>query len=132
MAQTNIVTQEIAREEWPQYLQAFSRQHQGWIVSVHVFGQDIGAQVQADGLPIQDISAELREPGKDEISIILGRPNEAPWQKIIPGPMHVRFESTIEGEHLSLQIEAADGYTTLIKFRVSANPEEVNGFLPGR
>lgn len=65
-------TQDISRDEWAAFFDGFNLRHQGWLVTVDVFGSDIGAQVEARGLPLQGITAELKREGEDAISIIVG------------------------------------------------------------
>ena len=31
-------TKEIPKEEWPKFFDAFSRQHEGWLVTIEIFG----------------------------------------------------------------------------------------------
>ncbi|OLE50804.1 MAG: hypothetical protein AUG51_26320 [Acidobacteria bacterium 13_1_20CM_3_53_8] len=50
---------EIPREEWAEFLDIFSRQHEGWLVTVEVLSEEIGAQVEAEGKPLEGITAEL-------------------------------------------------------------------------
>ncbi len=124
------VTTEIDRKDWQEWLLGFTRQHRGWLVDVEVIGKDIGAQEQASRLPVQEVSARLKGEGKDEVTIILGRPSEAPWNRMIQGAARIRFEETPEGEHQALEIEGRDGVKTILKFRSGANPEGVDGILP--
>jgi hypothetical protein len=63
---------EIPRDEWAGFLDSFSRQHEGWLVSLEVLGAEIGAQVEAQGLPLEGITAELKGGNEDAVTIILG------------------------------------------------------------
>jgi len=122
-------TREIPRDEWVAFFDSFSRQHEGWLVRLEVFGSDIGAQIEAEELPLQGISAELKGDGEDTISIIIG---EAPEQHVthsIAAPAHVRLEETEQGAHEALQIETTDGNTTLLRFRSAVLPEMVDGMV---
>ena len=56
---------EIPRGEWVKYLDGFSRRHEGWLVTVEVLGAEIGAQVEAQELPLEGITAELKAGGED-------------------------------------------------------------------
>ena len=68
-------TQEILRNEWAKFFDGFSLRHQGWLVTVEVFGSDIGAQVEARELPLQGITAELKPGAEALISEFL----QPPW-----------------------------------------------------
>jgi len=120
---------EILRDEWVEYLDSFSRQHEGWLVTVEVFGADIGAQVEAQELPLQGITAELKGGGEDAITVILGGKGAERVAHSIAQPTHVRVEQTAEGANMALQIESGGGITTLVRFRSALLPEMVDGVV---
>src|SRR5436305_10779224 len=99
---------EIPRAEWVEFLDGFSRQHEGWLVTVEVFGAEIGAQVEAQQLPLVGITAELKRDGEKSISIIAGEETEAHITHTVTQPPHVRLEQTESGADAALQIESAD------------------------
>jgi Family of unknown function (DUF5335) len=119
---------EIPRDEWIEFFDGFSRQHEGWLAAVEVFGTDIGAQVEARELPFTGITADLKD-GEDMVSIILGEEAEDHVTHTISRPTHVRLEQTAEGANAALQIESADGTTTLLRFRSAVLPEMVDGIV---
>jgi Family of unknown function (DUF5335) len=118
---------EIPRDEWVGFLDSFSRQHEGWLVTVEVLALGIGAQVEAQELPLQGITAELKGGDEDTISVILGREPAGHVTHSIPAPTHVRIEQTEDGADMTLQIESGDGVTTLVRFRSAMLPEMVDG-----
>jgi Family of unknown function (DUF5335) len=120
---------EIPRDEWVEFLDSFSRQHEGWLVTVEVLGSEIGAQVEAQELPLQGITAELKDGGEDAISVILGGGPTGHVTHSITGPTHVRIEQTEDGADMTLQIESGDGVTTLVRFRSAILPEMVDGIV---
>jgi hypothetical protein len=120
---------EIPREEWAQFLDSFSRQHEGWLVTVEVLDAEIGAQVEAEEKPLQGITAELKGGGDDSVSINVGRiPAEHVTHSII-APTHVRIEQAENGADMALQIESSDGATTLVRLRSAMLPEMVDGVV---
>ena len=122
-------TREIARDEWERFFDSFSRQHQGWLATIEVFGPDIGAQVEARELPFEGITAVLKGSGADMISIITGELTEEHLAHNISAPVHVRLEESEEGAHLALEIESAAGVRTLLQFRSAVLPEMVDGIV---
>ena len=120
---------EIPRDEWAEYLDSFSRQHEGWLVTVEVSGAEVGAQVEAQELPLQGVTAELKAGGEDAISITVGREGTERVTHIVTRPAHIRVEQAEDGSDMTLQIEAADGVTTLIRFRAVVLPEMVDGVV---
>lgn len=120
---------EIPRSEWVKFLDSFSRQHEGWLVTVEVLGAEIGAQVEAQELPLVGITAELKGGDEDAITIILGGQSTDRVTHNITQPTHVRIEQTESGADMTLQIESGDGVTTLVRFRSAMLPEMVDGIV---
>src|SRR2546423_14227976 len=120
---------EIPREEWVNYLDTFSRQHEGWLVSVEVLGAEIGAQVEAEGKPLEGITAELKGGVEDLISINVGRTPAERVTHNITAPSHVRIEQAENGADMALQIESSEGATTLVRLRSAMLPEMVDGIV---
>ncbi len=122
------VTREIARDEWPVFFDAFSRRHEGWLVTVEVFG-DLGAQVEVEERALKGIFAEERD-GSITIEILTGSSPEETFTHAIARPKRVSIEETGEGAEAALQIESEDQGTTLVRFRTAALPETVDGVVP--
>ena len=122
-------TQEIPRDEWSAFFDSFSRQHEGWLATVEVFGDDLGAQVEARELRLEGITADLKGSNEDAISIMVGETPDDHVTHTITAPSHVRLEQTQEGANEALQIESASGATTLLRFRSAVLPEMVDGVV---
>ncbi|PYS94242.1 MAG: hypothetical protein DMF64_01205 [Acidobacteria bacterium] len=122
-------TREIPRAEWPAFFESFSRQHEGWLATVEVLGQEIGAQEEAHELPLIGITAELKGGDKDTVSIIVGKAADDHVTHTITEAAHVRLEQTASGADEALQIESASGAATLIRFRSAVLPEMVDGIV---
>jgi hypothetical protein len=119
---------EIPRDEWVEFLDSFSRQHEGWLVTVEVFGAEIGAQVEAEEMALEGITADLKG-GEDAISIILGKRSAEHVTHNITQPTHVRIEQAENGADMALQIESRVGVTTLVRLRSAMLPEMVDGIV---
>jgi len=120
---------EISRDEWAGFLDSFSRQHEGWLVRLEVLGAEIGAQVEAQELPLEGITAELKGGGEGAVTIILGGGSRERVTHNISRPTHVRIEQTESGADMTLQIESGGGVTTLVRFRSAVLPETVDGVV---
>ena len=120
---------EIPRGEWVKFLDSFSRQHEGWLVTVEVLGAEIGAQVEAQELPLEGVTAELKGGDEDAITIILGGGSRERVTHNISQPTHVRIEQTVSGADMTLQIESGGGVTTLLRFRSAMLPEMVDNIV---
>ena len=110
-------TQEIPRNEWPTFLDSFTRRYKGWLADLEIFGT---------GLPLEGITAELGNGRPDSIAIMLGADPNDHITHTITAPSQVSVEKTDEGADAALAIKASDGTTTLLRFRAVMLPEMVD------
>ena len=122
-------TREIPREEWNAFFEMFSKQHEGWLATVEVLGRDIGAQEEAHELPLVGITADLKGGDADAVSIIVGKAAAEHITHTVTGVAHVWLEQAESGADEALQIEGANGTTTLLRFRFAMLPELVDGVV---
>jgi len=122
-------TQEITRDKWVRVLDDFSKQHEGWIVTLEVVGATIGDQEEAFGLPLVGIGADVKD-GESRIEVMLGGRPEAHVTRIIDGPKRVWLERADEPAHDAVAVESEDGTTTIVRFQ-HVLPEAVDRLLPG-
>jgi hypothetical protein len=120
---------EVPREEWAEFLDGFSRQHEGWLVTVEVLGEETGAQVEAEAKPLEGVTAELNGGGEGSISITVGRTPAGRVTHNVAAPTHVRIERAENGADMALQIESSGGATTLVRLRSAMLPEMVDGVV---
>lgn len=126
-------TREIPREEWNQFFDSFSRQHEDWLVTLEVLGQEIGAQVEEHDLSFGGIVNEWDEIHGNQIVIMLGTKPQDHISHTIDRPEQVFLEQTDEGADVALLVRAADGITALLRFRSAILPEMVDAiFVPAR
>ncbi len=123
-----MATQEIRRDDWVSFFDSFSRQHAGWLVTVEVSRLDIGAQTEARELPLDGISADLKGPGSDKIAVVV-RTRHGDLTHTMTEPLKVRLQETEQHAHQALQIESADGTSTIVRFRSTMPTERVDGFV---
>jgi len=116
-------TKEIQQNEWPKFFDNFSRKHEGEILSIEVLGTDIGAQLEEKGLALEGIMAEAT--GNTIVIMAGGRPDDHVTRSV-NRPTGVSIERTDEGDDAALAIKAADGTTTLLRFRLRPLPEPRN------
>jgi hypothetical protein len=131
MAANTTTTREIERNEWPDFFDAFSRRHDGWLVKIEILDKEMGDQVEAENQKLRGIVAERRRDPRT-IEILIGNsPNEISTHTI-DRPTHVWIEETAEGADAAVEIESEDHGTMLLTFRSSALPETVDGVGPER
>lgn len=124
-----MATQEITREDWFPFFDAFSGMHKGWLVTVEVSG-DTGTEVKAYEVPLEDIHADLGvSAGDDRIEVALGELDDGPISHIVDAPRHVRLREEEGGDSGALEIEAASGQTTFIRYKHLPLPKEVDGMF---
>ena len=123
-------TQEIPRAEWATFFDSFSRQHEGWLATLEVLATDVGAQQEARDLPLEGLSASLKDSAPGTIAISLGNTPEVHVTHTISEPTRVWLEQTPQGANAALEIESADDVKTLLRFRSSLPAEMVDGIVP--
>jgi hypothetical protein len=107
-----MITQEIPRKEWPQFLDQFSRDHQAWLVTLEAQAGALGNQLLAGSRPLLGVSAE-----GDSVSIMVGARPENHLDHRVTEAEHIWLEQNDEHNDLALQIESRDGVKTLLRFR---------------
>lgn len=121
-------TREVTRNEWTNFFDVFSKQHEGWIASLEVLGDEVGAQTEAVELPFEGISVS----GEDEpqsLVINLGTRAEDHISHTIERPRHVWLRQTEDGANDSLEIVEEGNQKTLLRFRSPMLPELVDGIV---
>jgi len=119
-------TQEIPKNEWTIFFDSFSRKHQGWLVNLEIFGNEIGAQVEERELALEGITHESDEKEGNTIRIMTGVKADDHITHSITRPTQVSLEQTDEGADAALAMKSADGVTTLLRFRSAVLPELVD------
>lgn len=108
-------TREIPRTDWVAFFDNYSREHEGWPMTLEVFGPDIGDQIEERELALEGVTAELAEAG-DKVEIMIGAAPDGHITHSITAPNQVSLEQTDEGRDLVLAIKGADGAMTLVRF----------------
>ncbi|HVC21194.1 MAG TPA: DUF5335 family protein [Vicinamibacterales bacterium] len=122
-------SQVIPLSQWRQYLDSFSRQYDGWLVSMEVDSPEIGAQPEIDNLPLEGISADTVSTRDATIGIVAGRVTDGRLTHTIVHATGLAVEETESGVKVALQVTAADGTTTILRFRSPSRPETVDGVV---
>ena len=122
-------TVDIPRSAWITTLDEFSTVHEGWLVSLDVLdAATVGAQSEVENLPLIGVSAD-RADGDGAITISAGRSWAEHITHTIHAPTRVQLERREDGADVALQIESADGAKAILRFRVAALPETVDGIV---
>jgi hypothetical protein len=119
-------TVEIQPGRWSRALAEFSATHEGWLVSVDVLSAEIGAQPEFRDLPLVGVVAEP-EHGEGLISISAAKLDGEQITHMIHSPTRVRIERLDDGADAAMQIESAEGITTILRLKTPARSELVDG-----
>lgn len=115
-------TEKVPRERWIEFLDEFSRRHEGWRVSLEVLGLEVGAQTEVRDMPLRGITAD-----RNGISVFLGGARDLGLEKLIARPAELWVRTTEQGADESLEIRVEDGNAILLRFRAAVSPEQLNG-----
>lgn len=117
----------IPREQWIKFFDDFSKDHEGWIVSLDVLSPSLGAQEEVAGLPLVGITADVKGRSSRVELIVGGRPH-AHVTRIIESPKRVSVKARERPGHEAIDVESDDGTMTLMRFH---HVEQVERLLPG-
>jgi Family of unknown function (DUF5335) len=108
---------EIPRGEWRSFFDAFSHQHEGWLATLEVIGQELDVQHEAPEFPLKAMSLTPTVDKSTAKAINLGKPTEDHVKHAVIEPAHVWLLRTPEGVNAALEIESADKTKTILRFR---------------
>lgn len=121
-------TQEIRREQWNNFFNSFSRQHEGWLATLEVFAMDAGAQQEVSDVAFEGISLDSDEKSGSVVINVGKTPADHVSHKI-DHPVHIWLQQTEAGADAALEIEAENESKTLLRFRSPMLPEFVDGVV---
>ena len=115
----------IDRAEWANFVDAFSRRHEGWLISVAVEeGSDPRRYVSHD-VPLRGVVADLEG---DISSMMVFTGDTAPHSThFIEHATGLEIDETREGADAALTIADESGARTILEFRAAMRPELVDG-----
>lgn len=122
-------TIEIPQSSWNLFFDTFSRQHEGWLVTMEVVGIEIGAQIQGEDLTLECMTLESSEKSGNTIITMIGARKDEHITHNINDPTEVSLTQTDEGADAVLAIKSSDNITTMLRFRSPMLPEFVDGVV---
>jgi hypothetical protein len=115
----------IDRADWVNYVDAFSRRHDGWLISVAVEEGSAPRKVVTHDVPLRGVVAELDD---DISSMMVFTGDTAPHATHFVGhATALEVEETGEGADAALTITDESGARTIVEFRSPMRPELVDG-----
>ncbi len=118
---------DIPPKEWNSFLDSFSQQHEGWLVTISLFS-GIETSVKASNHRLERVTAD--EPdARGQIHISMLRDDRSHLLYEVANPLRLTFKRNLAGAHEGLDITSADGSVTSLRFRKAALPETLDGVL---
>ena len=124
-----MATKEIPRAEWVRWLDVFSKQHAGWLVTVELLGSHLGDQEQSTRLPLVGVSADVKDKEHGIVVILGGRPG-AHLTRIIEKAKRLWLKDPEDTVNEALAVESEDGTATVVNFQ-RVPPTQAERQLPG-
>ena len=116
---------EVPAEDWSMFLDAFSRQHEGWLVTIAISTPE-SSQVEAYARRLRGVSVDhLR--GRHTAYIETGDEQDSVLTHAVSGVARMVFLRSKSGAHRGLEIISADGTKTRMIFRSAILPDMVSG-----
>lgn len=109
-----MATRQIERGNWKQFLQDFSRSHEGRAVSVKAFGPGTGDHHEARELPFAGFEDETDGAGK--IIVMLGMEKSDHVSHTVNAPVQVWHKSGADEPDEVVELRSDDGVALVIKF----------------
>jgi hypothetical protein len=107
-------TTEIPREAWGKFFTRFSLDHETQFVAVEIMGRDIGAQVEGKSLLLSGISPA--DDNNESLALSFDSVNGEHLTHMVNKPTHVWIQRAPDNTDQAIEIEAADGTRTLVRF----------------
>jgi hypothetical protein len=116
---------DVPLDEWPEFLEAFSREHRAWLTRIEPPPDGV-----SEALPLGTVSTE-RDGGRVSAIEVSFVGHSGADTLRIENPTSVRLRKTAAGADQALEIVGADGICTRLGFRAVAPPEMLDGLAPG-
>jgi hypothetical protein len=118
----------IDRQEWPEFVDGFSRRHEGWLISVAVEDDAAARRYIERDVPLRGVVAE-RNDDAGTLMVFTGDDTMPHAAHFVERPVSVVVEETADGAEAELTIADDSGTRTIIEFRSPVRPELVDGVV---
>ena len=120
-------TRDVPRDQWPDFLEGFSRRHRAWLTTVDQSADVIrGGSAEA---PLGAVTATHQ--GRDVSAIEIAFTGDGHIPLRVEHPRILRVSQAGDGAETGLEIVDGDGVSTRVGFRAAARPEMLDGMAPG-
>ncbi|HKS28677.1 MAG TPA: DUF5335 family protein [Pyrinomonadaceae bacterium] len=128
-------TRIIPRDEWVEFFESFSREHEGSLVTLEVPSHQkvvtarLADYVEAEHLAFGGVTAELNVDGEDRIEVMVGEKAADHVTHNVAAPTEVSLDRTDDGADMALRIKASDETVTVLRILSPMLPEMVDGIV---
>jgi hypothetical protein len=122
----------VPRESWADFCERFTHQHHGWLVTLEyrpALPDALGAGAKSGTAALLEFrSLQLidRAHGQ-ELCITAADQSGREQVATVRQPVRLSFQKTPDGSHSGLRLDDHGGDTLILRFRVPARPEVLDG-----
>jgi len=106
---------EIPHHQWAPFLESFSLEHAGKLMSVESRHPEQGVVVEIENKPLEALIQETA-PELERIAIIVNQGPKISRTHFVCSPGQIRLRTTPEGKEEGMEIDAEDGRTVIVQF----------------
>jgi hypothetical protein len=117
--------QAIPLAQWDEFLQSFSRKHQGWLVTIQTHDVQTGETTATRFMPLKAIRLDLEDEKNPRINVTV-LADQKELTHILFRPSDLTLELSAEGNEQAVRIVSIHTVTT-VRFRVAVAPELIDG-----
>ena len=118
---------DVPRDQWPDFLEGFSRRHRAWLTTV-----DQSADVVRGGsaeAPLGAVTATTQ--GRDVSAIEIAFTGDGHIPLRVEHPRILRVRQAGDGAETGLEIVDDQGVSTQVGFRAAVRPDTLDGMAAG-
>jgi Family of unknown function (DUF5335) len=108
-------THEIPHHQWAPFLESFSLEHSGKLVSVKSRHPGQGIVIEIENKPLEALIQET-ESELERIAIIFNQGPKISTTHFVSSPRQIRLRTTPEGKEEAVEIDTEDGRTVMVQF----------------
>ena len=110
---------EIERAEWESFIDEFSKRTAGRNARVEIFSEELGAQVDAEMIPLEGVAFGRKGSLASSLEIMLGGGSDRHLTHTVEKVKRILPKVGTDGREDALEIEAEEGTKTIIIFETS-------------
>jgi len=114
----------IPPEEWNDFLEAFGKRHQGWLVRIEIHDVQTEEDVGSEYMPLRGVELDTEDPNNPRINVTLDSDHKL-IKHILFRPCRLTLQLAANGADESLSIQSLNTSTT-IRFREAVLPDVVD------